>query len=297
MRLDELSSDDLACFCLDIFPHHGPHDLFVSEAQFGLSRLLPVLSSFDHAPELIEVGAGHCILSAYLASKGLSVTAAEPLGPEFDYFSGLQATVVEFCMARGYPLRVIRATAERLQAPDQFDVAFTINALEHMPDPLKAIDNMYVSLKPGGMLLAHCPNYTVPFEPHFNILLVTRSKRINEWLFRSIVSRRPEIWNGLSFIRYRDLRRHLVRRGFPFRFNHSVMADLVARTLSDRAFAQRMPTAVRSFSKFLKVIGLIKGLTLIPARVQTPMEVLIRKKPHHPLPHSLSVTNRGTNDT
>jgi SAM-dependent methyltransferase len=242
-----------------------------------LSRLLPVLSLFDHSPELIEVGAGACILSAYLASTGLSVTAAEPLGPEFDYFSGLQAAVLEFCSTRGYPLRVIRATAEQLDAQDQFDVAFTINALEHMPDPLKAIDNMYASLKPGGVLLVHCPNYTVPFEPHFNIILATRSKAVNEWLFRSIVSRRPSIWNGLSFIRYPDLRRHLLRRGFRFRFNHSVMADLVTRISRDRVFAERMPAVVRSFSKFLERVGLTKGLTAIPARIQTPMEVLIQK--------------------
>jgi SAM-dependent methyltransferase len=273
----DLSSDDLARFCSEIFPHHGSHDIFVSEAQFGLTRLLPVLSLFDRSVDIIEVGAGSCMLSAYLASKGLSVTAAEPLGPEFDYFSGLQETVLSFSRSSGFPLRVIRATAEELDARDQFDVAFTINALEHMPDPLKAIDNMYASLKPGGVLLAHCPNYSVPFEPHFNIILVTRSKRVNEWLFHSIVSRRAAIWNGLSFISYPELRRHLVRRGLRFRFNRSVMADLVTRISRDRVFAERMPAVVRSFSKFLEAVGLIKGLTAIPARVQTPMEVLIRK--------------------
>jgi hypothetical protein len=42
---------------------------------------------------------------------------------------------------------------------------------------------MYESLKPGGLVLVHCPNYTIPFEVHFNIFLVTRSKPINEWLY------------------------------------------------------------------------------------------------------------------
>jgi hypothetical protein len=56
-------------------------------------------------------------------------------------------------------------------------------------DPLLTIDNMYKSLKPGGVVLVHCPNYTIPFDSHFNIFLVIRSKRINGWLYRSKISR------------------------------------------------------------------------------------------------------------
>ena len=43
-----------------------------------------------------------------------------------------------------------------------------------MRDPLRTVDNMYRSLRPGGVLLAHCPNYTIPLEVHFNVVLVTR---------------------------------------------------------------------------------------------------------------------------
>jgi 2-polyprenyl-3-methyl-5-hydroxy-6-metoxy-1,4-benzoquinol methylase len=273
-----LSETDLVRFCADIFTNEPMYERFVNEARFGLSRVLPTLSSFDSENvNVLEVGAGTCILSSYLASKGLHVTALEPLGPEFDFYTVLQSRVLDFCRRRSIALNLVRMTGEQLASPGQFDVAFTINALEHMHDPLLTIDKMCNSLKPRGVVLIHCPNYTIPFDSHFNIFLVTRSKRVNEWLYRSRIERYPQVWDELTFIRYVDVRRRLVHRGFDFTFNQGVMRDLVARLFNDRIFAQRMPLPVRAIGAGLKYCGLLNALRLIPLRFQTPMEVQIRK--------------------
>ena len=276
--VQELSEAGLVRFCSEIFPDEPMYQRMVNEARFGLSRVLPVMASLgrDH-PEVLEVGAGSCILSAYLASRNVRVTALEPLGPEFDFFSDLQRRVVEFCQRKGIPLDVVRKIGEQLDIPERFSVAFTINALEHMRDPLLTIDNMYRSLKPGGVLLAHCPNYTVPLEVHFNILLVTRSKTINGWLYRSKIQKYPSVWDELNFIRYIAVRKHLERRGWSFAFNKAALQDSVRRLLDDPIFAQRMPMPVGAFGAILHYTGLIHALGLIPVRLQTPMEVLIRK--------------------
>jgi SAM-dependent methyltransferase len=278
----DLSEVDLVRFCSEIFPREPMYDRFVNEARFGLSRVLRVLPSFAAASiEVLEVGAGSCILSAYLASKRLRVTAVEPLGPEFDFFSELQRRVLEFCRRERIELKLVRTTGEQIDLPGQFDVAFTINALEHMRDPLLAIDNMYDSLKPGGIALVHCPNYTIPLEVHFNVLLVTRSKPVNEWLYRSRISQNPNskrVWDELNFVRYIDVHRHLVRRRANFSFDHSVMRDLVVRLMDDPIFAERMPAVVRAIGAMLRHAGLLHALTYIPPRFQTPMEVHIRKK-------------------
>jgi SAM-dependent methyltransferase len=276
--VQELSEADLVRFCCEVFPDKPMYQRMVNEARFGLSRVLPVLASLgrDH-PEVLEVGAGSCILSAYLASRNVRITALEPLGPEFDFFTDLQSRVVDFCRSKGIPFDVVRATGEQIDMLERFDLAFTINALEHMRDPLLTLDNMLRSLKPGGALLAHCPNYTVPLEVHFNILLVTRSKPINEWLYRSRIARYPAVWKELNFIRYIDVRRHLRRRGASFTFNTWVLRDAVRRLLDDPIFAQRMPTPVRVVGSFLRYTGLVEALRLLPARLQTPIEVLIRK--------------------
>jgi SAM-dependent methyltransferase len=254
------------------------YERFVNEARFGLSRVLRTVSLFDpETVEVLEVGAGSCILSSYLASKRLHVTAVEPLGPEFDFFTDLQNRVLAFCRRKAIELKLVRSTGEQLDLPGRFDVAFTINALEHMRDPLLTIDNMYKSLKPGGVVLVHCPNYTIPFEVHFNIFLVTRSKPINEWLYRSTISRYPKVWDELNFVRYADVRRHLVDRRANFAFEGSVMHDLMARLLNDPIFAERMPAIVRAVGAMLRYTGLLHALTYVPPRFQTPMEVHIKK--------------------
>jgi hypothetical protein len=146
-----------------------------------------------------------------------------------------------------------------------------------MRDPLLTIDNMYDSLKPGGVALVHCPNYTIPFEVHFNLFLVTRSKPINEWLYRSRISQYPKVWDELNFVRYVDVRRHLVKRRVNFSFDHSVMRELVVRLMDDPVFAVRMPAVVRVIGAMLRHTGLLYALIYVPARFQTPMEVHIRK--------------------
>ena len=276
--VNDLSEVDLVRFCSEIFPREPMYDRFVNEARFGLSRVLPILPSFAAASvEVLEIGAGSCMLSAYLASKRLHVTALEPLGPEFDFFSDLQRRVLEFCRRKGIELKLVRATGEQLDLPGRFDVAFTINALEHMRDPLLTIDNMYDSLKPSGIALVHCPNYTIPFDVHFNVLLVTRSKLINEWLYRSRLSRYPKVWDELNFVRYIDVYRHLVKRRANFSFDHSVMRDLAVRLMDDPIFAERMPAIVRAIGAMLRHTRLLHALSYVPPRFQTPMEVHIRK--------------------
>jgi SAM-dependent methyltransferase len=277
-RARELSEDGLVAFCGEIFPGESRYELFVNEARFGLSRLLPVLESLDAARlDILEVGAGSCLLAAYLASRGLRVTAVEPLGAEFGFFIDQQQRALEFCQRKEIPLTVLRQAGEELEILERFDIAYTINALEHMPDPLLTVDNMYRSLRPGGLLLAHCPNYTVPLEVHFNILLLTRSKRINEWLYRSRIARDSGVWRGLTFIRHIDVRRHLQSRCWRFLFDRSVMHDAFRRLVDDPIFARRMPPPLRALGAFLCHTNLVRVTRLLPARLQTPMEVLVMK--------------------
>src|ERR1700730_12974470 len=102
------SESDLVQFCARLLPEGPVYQRFANEARFGFTRILPSLSQLDGGkPEIMEVGAGSCILSAYLASNGYSVTAIEPLGPEFDFFTELQARVLEHCGRNNIPIRVV----------------------------------------------------------------------------------------------------------------------------------------------------------------------------------------------
>lgn len=254
-------TDDIVRFGHSILGCEPLADVMVNEARHGLTRILPHLSGTD----VLEVGAGHCILAAYLASRGYRVTALEPMGDEFRFFSDLQRKMIEHCERNGFPLTLRRSPGEQLDKPGQFDFAYTINALEHMREPLAVIDRMHASLRPGGAMLLHCPNYNVPFDSHFGVVLVTRNKRINRWLYGARLDSQPGVWNELNFIRYSDLKRHMDGRGWCYAFNATV-ADFAARLRSDPIFAARMPWFVRACPPRLA--------DMWPVRWQSPMEVL-----------------------
>ena len=78
-------------------------------------------------------------------------------------------------------------------------------------------------------------------------------------------------------MRYIDLRRQIERRRVNFLFDHSIMRDLGARLMEDPIFAQRMPAIVRAVGATLRQTGLIRALSYVPARFQTPMEVRIKR--------------------
>jgi SAM-dependent methyltransferase len=60
-----------------------------------------------------------------------------------------------------------QASADNLPYPDNtFDVVFSHEVLEHVPDDVQAMRESYRVLKPGGRLVIFVPNRGYPFETH-----------------------------------------------------------------------------------------------------------------------------------
>ena len=274
-----LSEDDVERFGRAIWPDlTGRPATAVNQAKFGLSRILPMLTGRVPAGcRILEVGAGAMLLSAYLASHGYRVTALEPLTADFSWFAPLQGDVVAFCARNGIALERSDQFAEDYVAPERYDLIFTIHVLEHMRDPLRALENMHRSLATPGVLVAVCPNYDVPFEPHLGIVLVGRSKPLNARLYPRRVAAKPELWAGLFFIRYSRLRGHLQASNIRFAFSRGVVRDMFLRLGQDRFLYARMPAFVRWTYQALRRTGMIGLMAWLPIRLQTPMELVVTK--------------------
>lgn len=274
-----LSETELERFGRKIWPNlFGRPATAVNQAKFGLSRILPALCRLTGSDfRVLEVGAGSMLLSAYLASAGLRVTALEPLTPDFDWFQALQTEVLAYCSRQGIAFEQVKTVAEEYVAPGRYDLVFTIHTLEHMRDPLHALENMYLSLKEPGALLAVCPNYDVPFEPHLGIFLVGLSKSLNSKLYASRIAAKPKVWDGLYFIRYSRLRQHLDEKRIRYSFNRYMVRDMFQQLGKDEFFYSRMPSFVRWSYRIFQSAGVINLLSILPLRMQTPMELLITK--------------------
>ena len=69
----------------------------------------------------------------------------------------LQPDVVERCRARGF--NVSLGMFEDLDLPaDHFDVVLMIHVIEHLAEPLEAVQKAFQIIKPGGYLVVETPN-------------------------------------------------------------------------------------------------------------------------------------------
>src|SRR5262249_2218950 len=68
------------------------------------------------------------------------------------------------CEQRGYPLREVDLKRERL-SPAAYDAVICFDVLEHIPRPMRALDAISRSLRPGGLLFVHAPFGADPDRP------------------------------------------------------------------------------------------------------------------------------------
>jgi len=104
---------------------------------------------------ILDVGAGPLTALGYrYPGKTLTIVPVDPLADDYDRLlrdAGLEP-----------PVRTLGVAGEALLehfAPDSFDIAYAVNALDHSADPFTIISNMVAVVRPGGtVLLRHKRN-------------------------------------------------------------------------------------------------------------------------------------------
>lgn len=106
---------------------------------------------------ILDVGCG---VGALL--EALSLLGWETEGIDTD------ATVVALCQGRGLNARV--GLLEEQHYPDgSFDVVTMMHVIEHVPDPLRTLREVYRILRPGGRLIMLTPNLNSLGHQRFGI--------------------------------------------------------------------------------------------------------------------------------
>jgi SAM-dependent methyltransferase len=106
----------------------------------------------DDSCKILDVGAGpFTYLGKTRNGRRVDITAVDPLADDYE------AILVKHQVEP--PVRTLRAEAEKLSelfAPSSFDIAYARNCLDHSSDPVRAIDQMLLVTKPGGIVyLSH----------------------------------------------------------------------------------------------------------------------------------------------
>lgn len=246
--------------------------IYAAESRYGFQLIAPQLPPRGR---ILEVGAGLGMLSSFLRMRGHTITALEPCTSGFDFFTQIQAVVLE---EAGTDLPNLPVRAEEL-SPDRhgaFEFIFSINVLEHIPDLPGALRGMASVLTPEGRMWHTCPNYLFPYEPHYGVpLLPVFPRATSVFLPRRIA--RDEVWRSLNFITYFRVKRLARANGLSVAFRSGTMADALRRLDTDAEFAARQSGIASRIQRLLKATGVVSAIGALPAALSTPMMIAMEK--------------------
>lgn len=284
-----MSAEDFTTRARQHIEANTPHllelfDVMAGEARFARAWLDKDLRRLSAAAPVLEVGGGVFLLACQLAREGYSVTAIEPTGVGFGAFEELGVIVMTLAGQDGRVPEIVRCGVEDFVSDRRYAMAFSVNVMEHVAEPDRAIARISSVLERGASYQFLCPNYLFPYEPHFNIPTFG-SKALTEKLMRKrieecvAVSDPAGVWKSLNWITVSRVRR-IARSdaSLDAKFRTSTLAWMLERALSDSEFARRrsvwMVTAIRA----LRSLGLLRLTALIPAALHPIMDVRLTKR-------------------
>lgn len=133
---------------------HGNSSLdqiYLAQWHKDALKLAGPLSGMD----LLEVGCGAGDFSIYLASCGASSVIST------DFSTKAIKIAQSKCVAQASTVNFQVADAQKLPFDNNsFDLVISCECLEHVPDPRKALAEMFRVIKPGGRLILTTENYS-----------------------------------------------------------------------------------------------------------------------------------------
>ena len=208
---------------------------------------------------------------------GLCIVALEPAGLGFDFFTVAQEEILG--EANEVPLTVVRKEMRDLSAAEdgQFGFVFSIHALEHVGELDESFARMVDVVGPRGTMVHLCPNYLVPYDPHFGIPLLPGWPAATRFLLPSRIRNDP-LWRSINFIDGRWIRRAGRLHHFHVWFAPGLTAQSIARVSHDHHFAERHNSPViRRILALIRASGLEWALWHLPAVLASPMLVVFTR--------------------
>jgi 2-polyprenyl-3-methyl-5-hydroxy-6-metoxy-1,4-benzoquinol methylase len=247
----------------------------LGEAAVGLQLLKGIQLE---GKRVLEVGAGIGIVSLALHRCGVDVMAIEPGFGGFDENAVIGVCLRDWLKVTDVAYESMGAAELRPDKHGMFDVLFSVNVLEHIPDLEAAITGMCGVLRPGGVMRHTCPNYLVPYEPHFGIPLVPLFPRATALFLPS--ARNTELWRSLNFVTLAQMRRAFARHRLDCVFSPGAMYAAFARLEKDQKFRERQHSkgVVASAYFILRRFGLLRLVASLPPVLATPMTFEVRMR-------------------
>ncbi len=246
---------------------------YINEMRVSLQL---IEREIDKQQRILEVGSGLCLLSFFLNKEGYNIVALEPALGGFELFDAAKKVIARHFSS--IPLQILECTAQQLDpvVHDRFDLIFSNNVLEHIPAWEEALLAMDGVLQASGHMTHACPNYSVPYEPHYGVPVFRRFPALSKRLFLP-ANADEGIWQSLNFITCRQVGAFCARHALLCRFKQGLLFDALQRIDTDPLFQARHTGFIASAARLVMRSGLGRLVRRIPASMATPMVMQLSK--------------------
>lgn len=251
--------------------------VYLNEMAVGYDFIRARLRPGDR--RILEIGAGLGLLSLFLAKSGYEVWGVEPGATGFGLFRETLGMVSEMAASEDLPVTFLSTGIEDVDGTHlpAMDFAFSVNVMEHIADLEGTFASLARLLAPRGLWVNTCPNYHIPYEPHFAMPLVPFAPGLTARLAGRRIAKAPDLWASFNFITSSDVKRLSRRHGFSCAFESGVLAESFRRLDSDPEFAKRHEKGpVGTLGRILKRTGLLEVIDRLPPPLVTPMVFSLR---------------------
>ena len=216
----------------------GRFDIACSEALFGWREISPWLHT---GMSCLEIGAGSGLLAALVSRQVTQVEAVEPVA---DGFSENGEILARVSSANPERLVITRDAFENIPDNRAYSLIWSVNVFEHLDDWRVALDKAYTLLKPGGRCIILCPNYTIPYEPHFGIPILGGPQLTYRLFEKRILSHEQDrnaegLWQSVNFIKARAVLKHCRLNTMPVRLDTGLLRRMFDRMLTETNIGER----------------------------------------------------------
>lgn len=254
----------------------GKLETYANESKITLQLIENYLKADER---MLEVGAGLCLTSLFLKSRGYRIVALEPVMGGFDIFEQLQKAVLDHYA--NIELEVLDRPAQELSAESNghFQFIFSNNVIEHIPLWRNALLAMLSVLDQNGVMVHTCPNYTIPYEPHFGIPVLRRFPKLSSRLFAKRIALQPGVWKSLNFLTYRQVVTFFEDKDVSVSFVDELLFQALRRLETDPLFRARHQGPLVRIYQLLKASRLLQLIRKLPPSWTTPMVFSVHKPP------------------